>query len=105
MENKMGKDIIPPHGGYRSLKSYKNAEIIYDATVEFCELYVSRFSRTYVTYKKYIKHSPECAANTMICLIHQTNFLLDRQLKKLDLEFQEKGGFTENLYKTRKGNV
>jgi len=25
--------IIPPHGGYRNLKSYQTAEIIYDATV------------------------------------------------------------------------
>lgn len=25
-------DIIPPHGGYRNLKSYQMAEIIYDAT-------------------------------------------------------------------------
>jgi four helix bundle protein len=37
---------IPPHGGYRELKSYPNAEIIYDATVEFCERYVDPRSRT-----------------------------------------------------------
>ncbi len=28
--------FIPPHGGYRRLKSYIKAEIVYDATVYFC---------------------------------------------------------------------
>lgn len=45
--------------------------------------------------------SPETAANTMICVIHQTNYLLDRQLRALEKEFLEEGGFTERLYKTR----
>lgn len=40
-------------------------------------------------------------ANTLICLIHQANYLLDRQLKALDKKFIEEGGFTENLYKGR----
>ena len=30
--------LIGPHGGYRELKSYQNAEIVYDATVRFCGL-------------------------------------------------------------------
>ena len=51
--------IIPPHGGYRDLKSYQ------------------------------------------ICAIHQTNYLLDRQLRALEKEFLEEGGFTERLYRTR----
>ena len=38
--------LIPPHGGYKNLKSYQNAEIIHDATVEFCDRYVNRYSRT-----------------------------------------------------------
>ena len=29
-------NLIPPHGGYRELKSYQNAEIAYDGTVKFC---------------------------------------------------------------------
>lgn len=29
--------IIDPHGGYRRLKSYQMAEIVYDATVHFCD--------------------------------------------------------------------
>jgi len=39
--------LIPPHGGYRNLKSYQNAEIVYDATVSFCNRFVDRSSRTH----------------------------------------------------------
>lgn len=40
-------DIIDPHGGYRNLKSYQTAEIIYDATVVFCDRFIGRRSRTH----------------------------------------------------------
>ena len=43
----------------------------------------------------------EIAANAMICLIHQTNYLLDQQLRALEKEFLEEGGFTEKLYRAR----
>ena len=59
-------------------------------------------NRSYMTYRTYIEGSPpEVAANTMLCLIHQTNFLLDQQLRQLEKQFLEKGGFTEKLYHTR----
>jgi restriction system protein len=59
-------------------------------------------NRSYMTYKTYIEDaSPEVAANTMLCLIHQTNFLLDQQLRQLEKQFLEQGGFTEKLYRTR----
>jgi four helix bundle suffix protein len=58
--------------------------------------------RSYLTYRPYIEESPsEVAANTMICLIHQTNYLLDQQLRALEKEFLEEGGFTERLYRSR----
>jgi len=38
--------FIPPHGGYRKLKSFQVAEVVYDVTVRFCERYISRTSRT-----------------------------------------------------------
>ena len=40
-------DLIPPHGGYRNLKSYQNAEIVYDASVAFCDRFIDRRSRTH----------------------------------------------------------
>mgnify|MGYP005852814865 CR=1 FL=1 len=174
--------LIPPHGGYRNLQSYQMAEIVFDATVTFCERFIDRRSRThdqmvqaarsgkqniaegstasgtskktelkligvarasleellldfqdflrqkelplwgkndakakeiralayksnrsYSTYKTYLEASlPEIAANAAICLIHQTNYLLDQQLRALEKEFLKEGGFTERLYRTRK---
>ena len=173
--------LIPPHGGYRELQSYKMSEIVYDATVVFCDRFIDRRSRThdqmvqaarsgkqniaegrmasgtskktelkligvarasleellldfqdflrqrglplwgkdheqaqkiralayakdrsYLTYKTYLEASPpEVAANTMICLIHQTNYLLDQQLRALEKDFLKDGGFTERLYNAR----
>jgi len=174
-------ELIPPHGGYRQLKSYQNAEIVYDGTVKFCDRYIDRRSRThdqmvqaarsgkqniaegsmasgtskktelklvgvarasfeellldfqdflrqrklvvwdknhpmarevrrlaysenrsYMTYRTYIEEAaPEIAANTLICLIHQTNYLLDQQLRQLEQQFLKEGGFTEKLYRAR----
>ncbi len=39
--------LIPAHGGYRNLKSYQTTEIIYDATVAFCDRFIDRRSRTH----------------------------------------------------------
>ena len=42
----MTEPLIPKHGGYRNLKSFQVAEVVYDLTVRFCDKYVDRFSRT-----------------------------------------------------------
>jgi len=61
-----------------------------------------RKNRSYKTYKPYIEgSSPEIAANTLICVIHQANYLLDQQLRSLEKEFLKEGGFTERLYHAR----
>lgn len=39
--------LIPPHGGYRRLKSFQIAELVYDVTVQFCDRYIDRRSRTH----------------------------------------------------------
>lgn len=173
--------LIPPHGGYRDLKSYQMSEIVFDGTVVFCDRFIERRSRThdqmvqagrsgkqniaeasmasgtskktelkligvarasleellldfqdflrqrgfqvwgkddpkskavralarspdraYSTYRPYFEEAgPEVAANTAICLIHQTNYLLDQQLRALEQEFLREGGFTERLYRVR----
>lgn len=41
-----GEPLIPAHGGYRTLKSFQLAQLVYDVTVRFCELYLDRRSRT-----------------------------------------------------------
>ena len=175
-----GGGLIPPHGGYRDLKSFQMAELVYDATVKFCDRYIDRRSRThdqmvqaarsgrqniaegsmasgtskktelklvgvarasleellldyedflrqrnlplwgkdraearkiralagqkdrsYLTYKAYFEAEPETAANAVICVIHQANYLLDQQLRALETAFLEQGGFTERLYRVR----
>ncbi|HEX6863069.1 MAG TPA: four helix bundle suffix domain-containing protein [Thermoanaerobaculia bacterium] len=40
------EELIPIHGGYRRLKSFQLAQLIYDLTVRFCERYVDPRSRT-----------------------------------------------------------
>lgn len=172
--------LIPPHGGYRELKSYQMAEIVYDATVVFCDRFIDKRSRThdqmvqaarsgkqniaegsmasgtskktelklmgvarasleellvdfqdflrqrnlqlwdkehpkakeirplafqkdrsYKTYRTYFEKDSETAANAAVCLIHQANYLLDRQLRALEKDFIAEGGFTERLYRVR----
>ena len=39
--------LIPKHGGYRSLKSFQVAQLVYDVTVRFCDRYIERRSRTH----------------------------------------------------------
>lgn len=39
--------LIPKHGGYRKLKSFQVAQLIYDVTVRFCDRYIDRRSRTH----------------------------------------------------------
>lgn len=175
-------NLIPAHGGYRELKSFQHAELVYDSTVRFCDRFIDKRSRThdqmaqaarsgrqniaegsqasgtskkfelklvgvarasleellldyedflrqrglalwgkdhptaqvvrrlayeknrtYLTYRPYIETAPpEIAANTLICLIHQTNYLLDQQLRQLEQAFLQEGGFTERLYHARK---
>jgi len=172
---------VAPHGGYRKLKSYQMAEIVYDGTVAFCERFVPARSRThdqmvqaarsgkqniaegsvgsgtsrkgelklvgvarasleellldyedflrqralplwgkeheqaravrelaylpnktYMTYRSHVEEgSPEVAANTMLCLVHQANYLLEQQLRQLEERFLAEGGFTERLYHAR----
>jgi four helix bundle suffix protein len=167
--------LIPPHGGYQDLQSFKMAEIVHDGTVVFCDRFINPRSRTHdqmvqaarsgkqniaegsqvsgtsrkselklvgvargsleellVDFKDFLRQrglhlwgkehpqaqavrklcyaqnrpyfeqsSTEVAANALICLIHQTNYLLDRQLRALEKAFLEEGGFTERLYRTR----
>jgi four helix bundle suffix protein len=214
----MSEGFIPPHGGYHNLLSYRKAEIVYDATVFFCERYIDRFSRTrdqmvqaarsgkqnivegsmasgtskeseikltnvarasleelladyrdflrtgglrlwdkgsreavfvrglgrqgqrqghgtngtsgtdetyekpdvhtshgsypshsshnspetYETYRPFIEtRPPEVVANIIICLIHQANYLLDRQLAQLEKAFIKEGGLRERMTRTR----
>lgn len=43
----LSDSLLPPHGGYRKLRSFQVAQVIYDATVIFCDRFVDKRSRTH----------------------------------------------------------
>ncbi len=173
-------------GGYRELRTFQSATLIYDATYWFCEKYCDRYSRMIdqmvqaartgrqniaegsraaatssqtelrlvnvarasleellLDYEYFLRHrrkslwgkddtktlavrrvtgdhqsdwsdltdqqrselyaewldhdAPFVRANALICLIHQTNYLLDQQIAALERQFVEEGGYSEQL--------
>jgi restriction system protein len=175
---------LRPHGGYRQLRSFQAAEIIYDATVAFCNRFVDSRSRTRdqmvqaarsgrqniaegsrasatssqtelrlvnvarasleellldyedflrqnsfpmwdkddpqalkvrevgklhqtdaigsESYAQWLNHVDKAIiANTLICLIHQANYLLDKQIAGLEKLFIKEGGYSERLHAAR----
>lgn len=57
---------------------------------------------SYESYRTNLEtRPPEVVANIIICLIHQTNYLLDRQIRKLEQDFLDKGGLKENMLRAR----
>jgi four helix bundle suffix protein len=177
-------------GGYRDLRTFRSATLIYDATYWFCEKYLNPRSRTVdqmvqaarsgrqniaegsraaatssqtelrlvnvarasleellLDYEDFLRHrrqsqwakddpqaqavrrvasdhqsdgsdltdqqraalyakwleydDPFIRANALICLIHQTNYLLDQQIAALEKQFIEEGGYSEQLASKR----
>ncbi|MCX6583963.1 MAG: four helix bundle suffix domain-containing protein [Candidatus Aminicenantes bacterium] len=124
MNDRPSISIISPHGGYRNLKSYQTTEIIYDATIKFCERFIDRRSRTTDQMvqaarsgKQNIAEGSQASGTSKktelklvgvarasleeLLLIHQANYLLDQLLKQLEQQFLTEGGFTEKLYHSR----
>lgn len=57
---------------------------------------------SYTTYRTYLEtRPPEVVANILICLIHQTNYLLDQQLRQLEKIFLQEGGLRERMTRAR----
>lgn len=58
---------------------------------------------TFEDYREFVEtRSPEVIANLAICLIHQTNYLIDQQLLRLEKDFIEKGGLKERMTRVRR---
>jgi four helix bundle suffix protein len=58
---------------------------------------------TYDAFRDFVEsRSPEVVANIALCLIHQANFLLDQQLRRLDEEFLKSGGLRERMSRVRR---
>ena len=53
-------------------------------------------------YSAWLNNSdPAVVANTVICLIHQANYLLDQQIAALERQFITEGGYSERLAAAR----
>jgi four helix bundle suffix protein len=57
---------------------------------------------TYETYREVCETRPaEIIANMALCLIHQTNYLLDQQIRRLEKDFIKEGGLRERMTRAR----
>jgi four helix bundle suffix protein len=60
---------------------------------------------SFETYRPFFEDRPaDTLANIAICLIHQANYLLDRQIRRLEKDFVEKGGVRERMTRARVEN-
>jgi four helix bundle suffix protein len=69
---------------------------------KFVRLRARVVPQSYEVYREFVETRPaEVVANIAICLIHQTNFLIDRQLRRLEKDFLEQGGLRERMTRAR----
>jgi four helix bundle suffix protein len=60
---------------------------------------------SYGTYESFLEsRTSEVCANILICLIHQCNYLLDQQIRKLEKAFLAEGGLRERMFNARVRN-
>ena len=69
-------------------------------------LYIRKLGKqpgeSFASYREFLEtRPPEILANIAICLIHQANYLLDQQIRRLEKDFLEKGGLRENMTRAR----
>lgn len=58
--------------------------------------------QTFELYRKIFEtRPPEVIANIAICLINQANYLIDRQITRLEKDFLEQGGLRERMTRAR----
>jgi four helix bundle suffix protein len=68
--------------------------------------YVRKLGRktppSFEDYREFVEtRPPEVIANIAICLIHQTNYLIDQQLRRLEKDFLDHGGLRERMTRMR----
>jgi four helix bundle suffix protein len=62
----------------------------------------NRPNLSYEAFREFCETRPaEVVANIAICLIHQANYLLDRQLRRLEQDFVREGGIRERMTRAR----
>jgi four helix bundle suffix protein len=61
-----------------------------------------KMPQTYELYREFMEtRPPETIANIAICLIHQANYLIDQQLRRLEKDFLEQGGLRKRMTRAR----
>lgn len=62
----------------------------------------SKPQENFERYREFVETRPsEVVANIAICLIHQTNYLLDQQIRRLEKDFLKEGGLRECMTRAR----
>lgn len=62
----------------------------------------SKQPQTYELYREIFEtRPPEVLANIAICLVNQANYLIDRQIARLEKDFLEQGGLRERMTRAR----
>jgi four helix bundle suffix protein len=57
---------------------------------------------TYEAFREFCETRPaEIVANIAVCLIHQANYLLDRQIRRWEQDFLQEGGIRERMTRAR----
>ena len=57
---------------------------------------------TFESWREFVETRPAAiVANIAICLIHQTNYLLDQQIRRLEGDFIREGGLRERMTRAR----
>jgi len=69
-------------------------------------LYVRKLGKSpdssWDTYREFLETRPgHVVANIIISLIHQTNYLLDQQIRRLEKDFLNEGGLRERMTRAR----
>jgi len=63
----------------------------------------SKTPQSFELYRDFIEtRSADVVANIAVCLIHQTNFLLDQQIRRQERDFLKEGGLRERMTKARR---
>ena len=58
--------------------------------------------QTFEDYREFVETRPPLVvANIAICLIHQTNYLIDQQMRRLEQDFVKEGGLRERMTRAR----
>ena len=95
------EELLADYRDYLRVRDY----VIWDRDskeAQFVRQLGRKTPQTFELYREFVEtRPPEVIANIAICLLHQTNYLLDQQLRRLETDFLEQGGLRERMFQTR----